>query len=83
MQIGQIEPVKLLNQVTVSRHDIAVGRRITCIRRHWRKTDADPVTAPDRNHDFGDFKRQPRPVLDGATVLVSALIGGVTQELVE
>ncbi|MNN54553.1 hypothetical protein D3C81_1693760 [compost metagenome] len=83
MQIGQVEPVELLNQVTVGRHDVAVGRRVTRIGCHWRKADANPVTAPDRNYGFGDFKRQSSPVLDRTAIAVSALIGGIAQKLVE
>ncbi len=83
MQVGQIEWIELLDQVAVSRHDVTVGRRITGIRRHWRKTNADTLAAPDRNHGLGDFQGQSSAVFDGAAVSVRALVGGVAQELVE
>lgn len=44
---------------------------------------ADPVGAPYGDARVRDFEQQSRTVLDRPTICVSALIGGVLQELVK
>ena len=44
---------------------------------------AHAICAPYADDGIGDFQRQPRAILDGAAVLIRALVGGILQKLIE
>ena len=44
---------------------------------------AHAISAPHTDDGISDFQRQPRAILDGAAVLIRALVRGILQKLIE
>jgi len=49
----------------------------------WTEPDADAVSTNGLAHFLDDLEHKPRPVLDGAAVLVGTLVDVVVEELVQ
>lgn len=67
----------------IAEGDLGIGVAHVVERLERRETDAYPIRFPYRAHGVGDFKHQPRAILEGAAIGVTAVVAAVAQELVE
>src|SRR5262249_33536912 len=81
VKIDDAELVELLCHIREGLNWIGVRHRIEGAVRGYAIAHA--IGSPDIDDGFGDFKRQPRAVFDGAAIGVGAPVRAVAEELVE
>ncbi|MNS79694.1 hypothetical protein D3C72_1133550 [compost metagenome] len=81
MDVGQVQRRELLHDVGEQRLRVAVVRVVG--GRDGRQADAGLAAADGVDHGARGLEQQARAVLDGAAVVVGALVAAVFQELVE
>ena len=80
-QKRQFTFTQVRREVTECRREIGIADAVRIAP--WSQVVAHAICTPYADDGIGDFQRQPRAILDGAAVLIRALVGGILQKLIE
>ena len=81
MNIDEAARAELLHKRKEDLRGIAVGNVVG--GRDRRKPDADPLARPDAEDRIDDFERKAQTVIDRTAVSIGAMIGLVSEELID
>ena len=81
VRVSQVQATQLAEHEAEGRLRIRIVHIIE--NAAGRETDSHAVGTPHFAHGFRHFKRQPGTLGRGAAIFVGAMIGSITQELIE